>query len=299
MQDFFPHHNRRRSAPLPARARRDLRTDLSALDRIEKGMARRAVSYVLTGMGSSILFELGDRAVDLLTLAYVAGDPTTRQRTLARRRVLLTPKKWHPEAIRRYCEIIAIALKANKQMWDYVPGSDAAPDWIRVFTLIAAKSAEDKAGEGPKLPSDFILRLCALLSAQSLPPATIVDLIFARYNHHAWSYRAKSLLNLPYLNAVVEQLGMEAIDTIRPLDVASRAHFITYLVKRGLLHKEVFQDYILASSNDPSAELRKAAIKALESTPAKTIRIATKIAATSARRPTRDYQRSPLRSALS
>jgi hypothetical protein len=39
--------------------------------------------------------------------------------------VLLTPKKWHPETIRRYCEIIAIALKANKQMWDYVPGSDA------------------------------------------------------------------------------------------------------------------------------------------------------------------------------
>jgi hypothetical protein len=38
-------------------------------------MARRAVSYVLTGMGSSIVLELHDRAIDLLS--YVAGDPTT------------------------------------------------------------------------------------------------------------------------------------------------------------------------------------------------------------------------------
>jgi hypothetical protein len=44
----------------------------------------------------------------------------------------------------------------------------------------------------------------------------------------------------------VKQLGMQAIAAIRPLGVASSAHFIAYLAKRGLLRNEVFQDYILA-----------------------------------------------------
>jgi hypothetical protein len=134
------------------------------------------------------------------------------------------------------------------------------------------KSAEDKAGDAPKPPPDFILRLSALLEAQIVTTREPRRPYFRALQLPSVEPSCQSLVELArsYISTAIEQLGMQAIEAIRPLHVASRAHFITFLAKRGLLRKEVFLDYILASRNDACAELRKAAVKALESAPPRT-----------------------------
>ncbi|HUI97934.1 MAG TPA: DUF4132 domain-containing protein [Xanthobacteraceae bacterium] len=140
--------------PAPAIDKTDITEvslDLKVLDSVDPGLGKRAIAYVLTGEGGSVLLELEQRkaAVTPVLSGYHQQNPN-KEGLVARQRVLT--RRHGPEAswLRRYGEVLSVLHTGSR--WGIGSHQGPSPVWLRSLILGACLG-----GGGHAQP----LQLCA------------------------------------------------------------------------------------------------------------------------------------------
>ena len=107
-----------------------VRDDLIRLEKVEAGLGKAAIDYVLRGENDSVLLRLDhhQKAVaETLGRQYWSSAGSWRT---GRSDFLLAAPIWRPDAIRRYGEVLDFIYKGSA--WPALPASDRSPRWFRV-----------------------------------------------------------------------------------------------------------------------------------------------------------------------
>ena len=134
---------------------REIVTDLKRLETVSPQLAQRAIVYVLTGEGSSVLLEIEQQAnaVQNALGHYHYMTPTTAAQTAAqtaiKARSNVLGRQHGPEAtwIRRYFEVLTLPYKGSR--WGMFAHQGPSPSWLRGLF------AQGELGLQTKLATDF------------------------------------------------------------------------------------------------------------------------------------------------
>ncbi|KRQ97696.1 hypothetical protein CQ12_36275 [Bradyrhizobium jicamae] len=135
---------------------REIVTDLKRLETVSPDLAKRAIAYVLTGEGSSVLLQIEQQAnavQNALGRYHYYATPTTAAQKEAesamKARSNVLGRQHGPEAtwIRRYFEVLALPHKGAR--WGMFSHQGPSPSWLRGLF------AQNELGLQTKLATDF------------------------------------------------------------------------------------------------------------------------------------------------
>lgn len=259
---------------LTADDRRAIVADLAHADVLEPGLGAKLASFVVGGTGEAVLLHLQtlqaqhpgkvSQALDVSPYTYSGLDIEAHKRRLQERcRVVLGLDQLDPKAMRRYCQVLSLAL-APQSLPYYFPGSDKSPLWLR--TLLHASSAYENrlSKEDSRSGTLTAPQVRAMLAEDGLTIAPLVDCLFVEGRTLRSSKFCTGLLKD---SATAETFAAEpdaVVAAVRLLAAPGQAEMATWFAQAGLLDTvPAFFGFTFSLAGSTSKAARQAAIAAL------------------------------------
>lgn len=257
-------------AGLPATAAddatvREIVVDLKRLETVSPDLAQRAIAYVLTGEGSSVLLQIEQQAnaVKNALGSYHHMGLTTAARTEAQAaieaRKNVFGRRHGPEAtwIRRYFEVLT--LPQNSSRWGVFAHQGPSPSWLRGLFAPGWVSLETK------LATDFNTVLSWRDAEDSATVFALDLLILDKMQQHY--FRGQEIgTKFDFKSGLLAE-KQAVIEAFAKYDRPGQAVFIHILKQFDLVKDEyfhfIYQQYLLSTSK----VVREAAQNALLASP--------------------------------
>jgi hypothetical protein len=248
---------------------REIVTDLKRLETVSPQLAHRAIAYVLTGEGSSVLLQLEQQANAVQTALghYHYMNPTTAAQTAAqaavKARSSVVGRRHGPEAtwIRRYFEVLTLPHKGAR--WGMFAHKGPSPSWLRGFF------AQNELGLQTKLATDFNTIL-SWRDAEDSATVFALDLL-VQEKVNQYYFRGHDIGSKFDFKAGLLAEKQAVIEAFAKYDRPGQAIFIHILKQFDLVKDEyfhfIYQQYLLT----PSKAVREAAQNALLASPPETL----------------------------
>ena len=244
---------------------REIVTDLKRLETVSPQLAQRAIVYVLTGEGSSVLLEIEQQAnaVQNALGHYHYMTPTTAAQTAAqtaiKARSNVLGRQHGPEAtwIRRYFEVLTLPYKGSR--WGMFAHQGPSPSWLRGFF------AQGELGLQTTLATDFNTVLSWRDAEDSATVFALDLLVLEKVNQYY--FRGHDVGSKFDFKAGLLAEKQAVIEAFAKYDRPGQAIFIHILKQFDLVKDEyfhfIYQQYLLTTSK----AVREAAQNALLASP--------------------------------
>ncbi|QHO77325.1 hypothetical protein ACH79_36490 [Bradyrhizobium sp. CCBAU 051011] len=248
---------------------REIVTDLKRLETVSPDLAKRAIGYVLTGEGSSVLLQIEQQAsaVQNALSHYHYNTPTTAAQTTAqaaiKARSNVIGRRHGSEAtwIRRYFEVLTLPHKGSR--WGMFSHQGPSPLWLRGLF------AQGELSLQTKLATDFNTVLSWRDAEDSATVFALDLLVLEKVNQYYFSgHDIGSKFDFKRGLLAEKQAAMESF---AKYDRPGQAIFIHILKQFDLVKDEyfhfIYQQYLLTTSK----AVREAAQNALLASPPETL----------------------------
>jgi hypothetical protein len=244
---------------------REIVVDLRRLETVSPQLAQRAIAYVLTGEGSSVLLQLEQQAsaVQNALAHYHYMTPTTAAQTAAQTAIKarnnILGRRHGPEAtwIRRYFEVLTLPHKGGR--WGMFAHQGPSPSWLRGFF------AQGELGLQTKLATDFNTVLSWRDAEDSATVFALDLLVLEKVNQYY--FRGHDIGSKFDFKAGLLAEKQAVIAAFAKYDRPGQAIFIHILKQFDLVKDEyfhfIYQQYLLTTSK----AVREAAQNALLASP--------------------------------
>ena len=248
---------------------REIVTDLKRLETVSPQLAQRAIAYVLTGEGSSVLLQLEQQAnaVQNALGHYHYMTPTTAAQTAAQTAIKarnnVLGRRYGPEAtwIRRYFEVLTLPHKGGR--WGMFSHQGPSPSWLRGFF------AQGELGLQTTLATDLNTILSWRDAEDSATVFALDLLVLEKVNQYY--FRGHDIGSKFDFKAGLLAEKQAVIEAFAKYDRPGQAIFIHILKQFDLVKDEyfhfIYQQYLLTTSK----AVREAAQNALLASPPETL----------------------------
>ena len=244
---------------------REIVADLKRLETVSPQLAQRAIAYVLTGEGSSVLLQLEQQtnAVQNALGHYHYMTPTTTAQTEAQTAIKarnnVLGRRYGPEAtwIRRYFEVLALPHKGVR--WGMFSHQGPSPLWLRGFF------AQGELGLQTTLATDLNTILSWRDAGDSATVFALDLLVLEKVNQYY--FRGHDIGSKFDFKTGLLAEKQPVIEAFAKYDRPGQAIFIHILKQFDLVKDEyfhfIYQQYLLTTSK----AVREAAQNALLASP--------------------------------
>ncbi|MEM6547262.1 MAG: DUF4132 domain-containing protein [Pseudomonadota bacterium] len=247
-----------------------LKKDLGMLDKVQSGLGKAAMSYVLSGSDETVLATLGTKApIHQLSLVRSYGGI---ENVDARHRLLAQKTPEIPVLV-RYTRVLAAAAGPLK---DDVVGSKSVPAPLRVLFHEVFDGLRGMSSTWPPTPLDPAKIMFTPAVAEEVTTALggsradLVDLLFE--DTGTWASLSGSQYRETFdCRALIAEDPAAAIEAGTRMSAPGRAALLTTLGASGLLTVPAFRDFALDLAGNGAKSVREAAVLALKSLDAKDI----------------------------
>jgi Domain of unknown function (DUF4132)/HEAT repeats len=248
---------------------REIVVDLKRLETVSPDLAQRAIAYVLTGEGSSVLLQIEQQAnaVQNALRHYHYMTPTTaaqtEAQTAAKARNNVVGRRHGPEAtwIRRYFEVLTLPYKGSR--WGMFAHQGPSPLWLRGLF------AQGELGLQTKLATDLNTVLNWRDAEDSATVFALDLLVLEKVNQYYFrGHDIGSKFDFKSGLLAEKQAVMEAF---AKYDRPGQAIFIHILKQFDLVRDEYFHFIYQQYLQTTSKAVREAAQNALLASPPETL----------------------------
>ncbi len=235
-----------------------LEKHFAALDKAERGLARKVASYVTDGSGGAVLATLGTPAIT----AIWRGQARSYPRTTPALRMLATPSS--DAMLMRYGEVLAMLEPAPSNSHWGAFGTKTSPDWIRH----AFSSDVDRRRTEPLCTVDRLAHVAALGDAS---PSAVLDIVF----HPGPGVAYGTQHSVERFAGVAEWLGAHVAvvtEAQAKLDASGRMELAHAIGRMKLVSH--YLPLLIDYGTSTAKTVRAAAMKALTAAPHDTLSVA-------------------------
>ncbi len=255
---------------------RIVKSDMSRLNEIRKGLGGQAAHYVLTGEDEMVLSTISTLSASKnnpLGVAVTYFSPGADKIIRGRRRLFISLKPYDLDLVARYGRVLE-AVGTSQNM--YLLGSDTVPLSYRIIMaeiVIEARQLISRTGkkEGEthavRVTPDDLLQLAETLGGGR---SDLFDVLFWQGN--TWQrLDTNAFRSLIDLKSVAQTDPQMVLQGVKPLPAKGRIEFIEQLRKWELGQTEPFLAFLMDQAGDSAKGVREAALNVLKTVPANQI----------------------------
>ncbi len=239
---------------------RVIASDLKRLNDVQKDLADKACSYVMSGDNETVLSTVSTKCSGS-ELEVCKGYLMHNSPSVNRRRMLAQDEPCDLELAKRYTELLSASCK---DLPESAAGSAKANRLVRVFFSEAFEGVKRDSNRWPPKPVKISANGLSLETAKEMTAllgGTVVDFVDVLYNekNRYGSITGDLYRKVVDIKPLAQQYASEFIEAGRRIHATSRARLIQDLHTFGLADTPEYRGFVLDLAGDSSKAVREMA----------------------------------------